>query len=373
MWLRRGGGGGAAPSLLSSPLAAVTRGVSLALPAPLRPAWLGDLSARAVLRAASAGEEGGEVCGSTLVLDASGLGVAPPAASGATSTRPVRANRKEQQGAVWAPSSAAAHEPSRRAAATAARRREEEAEGDGAVAARRAAEAASLRTFGFLQLASSRLVLNQRRQPTEALLRHTASAARLVAPLRPAGVVGNATAAGGGRRGGAAEPPPVQKRALPPPPSSDPRAEAAELALSDAAAAEGRPGGGGGGSGASLPELILLLRDAQLSFADEGELVAAWLEGASERDAAAVRRGFGAVSLQTVGPPSEVELEMLSAGGAAGPPVGTAFGDEMQRAAAQLLEELPPLRLATGRAASGLQVAAWLDAAVRALNEAAVH
>ena len=49
------------------------------------------------------------------------------------------------------------------------------------------------------------------------------------------------------------------------------------------------------------------------------------------------------------------------------------LGDEMQRAAEQLLEELPPLRPATGRAASGPQVAAWLEAAVRALNEAAVH
>jgi hypothetical protein len=173
-----------------------------------------------------------------------------------------------------------------------------------------AAETAATRAFAFVQLASSRLILNQRRQPNEALARRAAAAGRVANALRPK----------------MAPAPPNTTPPHAPPPFAAPLAVEAESALAHAGAAGAVSASTAWAAGAGgPPELVLLLRDSHLRIGsstgsgEDGEegadgeearmaVLEAWLESAGERDAATLRKAFRSFELKQIGTPSEVSV-----------------------------------------------------------------
>lgn len=132
--------------------------------------------------------------------------------------------------------------------------------------------------------------------------------------------------------------------------------------------------GEGGAAVAGWPSLVMLLRDAQLSLGSGGEerLLGRWLSLAQPAHALALQGAFAETSLLHLGPPSELELELLAK---AQPISAFAFGAALSRLAANLTAALRPLEVpvpaerGAASAGSGAALAGWIETVVDTLNK----
>jgi len=224
-----------------------------------------------------------------------------------------------------------------------------------------ALDVAQDRLLSFMMLATSRLVLNVRRQPKRDLLERTFEAALTTLTLRPPADRGNCatTAASTSPRAidGSALPPPSSVRtndALPSPTAASRASSAAT-------------------------ELIMVLRDTHQDILGQSaaqprmssaQALREWLPGGA---ADALEAATASWQLMSIPPPTEYDLEMLDGE----VELATSFTLALDDAARNLLRRLRPLVPSeSAGVADGPAAIAWLEHVVWKLNSqphAAAH
>mmetsp|Transcript_2900 Transcript_2900/g.8416 ORF Transcript_2900/g.8416 Transcript_2900/m.8416 type:complete len:1395 (-) Transcript_2900:686-4870(-) len=201
---------------------------------------------------------------------------------------------------------------------------------------------ASLRVLAFLQLASSRLVLNHHRQPTVQVVHQMAAAARIASSLRQRatsahsryqtdGVLATSSSAG-----------------------TDVGHTRLVLLVRDSHRTDGHAAAIPGASTSAT------WKDAPRNDVAEA-VIDSWLHSAGERDASTIRDAFTDISIRRLPTARIVELGHSSS--------HLAFGAELAELTSSLIQDLPPLVPPTAAIATGSALAAWLEAVVRALND----
>jgi len=235
-----------------------------------------------------------------------------------------------------------------------------------------AVEEAHVRMLSFLLLTSSRLILNVRRQPSETLLSQlvlaTKTASTLLAPPRKTSPLLRHSQRGSLPLplGSSSATTPLDSSMSPPP---------SMLLPSPANLAADRSWSGHSPNQlilAGSPELVLVLRDAQLQMRAEGEdlqdfevPVERWMSLAPERDGSLLLQFFSSQALLQLSPPSDMELELL----ARLHPISTEgeFGASLARLAANLTDDLRGLQL-HANSADGSAMATWYQVVTDLLN-----